>query len=213
MNNTYFMYKENTGDRDEVKYIEGDVFGFECGHYFSSLNVVGACFSQSLDLNEINFEEITSVLSKDDFKKLEQYAKEINNLGYGIEKGSKRYKEGLEITKKANKIIDKLKSGENKELFSRVKKEEKNILMNNEGLTSDEVEQLFEEYPLEYKDKGILSTVFNDARELGEEEVFHFLNIPEQVERFFDYEKFGESLLDDEGYIELDTGAIAVIML
>ena len=205
-----FMFKENqTDNRDCVKYIEKDVFNFECGHYFGRLNLNGACFSEGFDATNIDFENITTILEKLDFEKLDRYSKEIQALGCGIEKGSERYKEGMEIQQKAKIIIDKLKSDENINLFKKVIGEEKEFLIYNEGLRSEEVEELFNNYNLDYRDRAIFSGVSENYTELGEEEVCNFIDLDDNIKQYFNYSEFGEDLAGDEGYIEFETGRIA----
>jgi len=205
-----FLFKENnTDDRDCVKYVEANLFSFDCGHYFSGINLNGACFSQSFKLKEIDFENITTILKKSDFEKLDILQKRVNALGCGIKKDSEKYKEGLEIQQKANIIIRKLQSKENQELFEKVIEEEKEFLFDNEDLTEEEIEEIFENYNLDYQDRGIFGNLYNDCENLGEEEAESYIELNEQVKRYFDFESFGGDLVDGENYIELESGRIA----
>lgn len=39
--------------------------------------------------------------------------------------------------------------------------------MDEHGLTEEEVEEAFDSYPLDYQDRSIIGTVFEDSEELG----------------------------------------------
>jgi hypothetical protein len=164
MSEYVFMFKENgTNDRDCVKYIESERLGkLECGHYFPSINLNGSCFSTSFKIDEIDFNNITSILTKEDFLKLDNYNKQINNLGYGITSGDERYLKGIELYNEVKEIFNKLLSKENEDLFLQVQEEE--------------------------------------AENLG--------YVTKENNRYFDYEKFGEDLLESENYLELSNGRI-----
>ena len=182
MRNRLFLAKvKNTDDRDIVKYIE--FTGFECNHYFGGLHIEGACFSgfekEFRNLVENNFEELETILTKDEFIKLFKLNDELKALGYGIEKDSDKYNKGLEIIKE--------------------------YVKNEYNLSDLEVDDIFENYGLEYQDRAIISHIFRDFDDMVYEEKFNF-GYDEQP--YFDDESFGYDLLESENYYKLDSGKI-----
>lgn len=209
MRNRLFLAKvKNSDDRDIVKYIE--FTGFECNHYFGGLHIEGACFGgfekEFRNLVENNFEELETILTKDEFIKLFKLNDELKALGYGIEKDSDKYNKGLEIIKEyENTIEKKLQSNENKELFEKVIADEKEYVKNEYNLSDLEVDDIFENYGLEYQDRAIISHIFRDFDDMVYEEKFNF---GYDKQPYFDDESFGYDLLENENYYKLDSGKI-----
>ena len=199
---------KNTDDRDAVYYMSFD--GFECDHYFGGLHTFGACFSGCLsDLKELvinDFDSLETILTKEEFLKLFDLDKQLDDLGYGIKKDSKKYKQGLAIIKEYEDTIGKkLNSGENKLLFEKVEKDEKEYVKNEYGLTDEEVNIVFNTYTGDYSDRAIVCTIYKDFDEMVEEEMFNYdyINTP-----YFDKNAFGNDLLCDSSYLELPSGKI-----
>lgn len=190
MKREYFVAKiKNDDDRDCVIYIEFG--GFECEHYFSLFHIEGACFcgfeKEFYDMIVNNFDKLETILTKDDFMKLFKANEELRDLGYSITRGDDRYNKGMEIINGVSYIEDKLKSNENKELFEKVINDEKIYCMKEYGLTSSEIDYIFEEYNGIYQDRGIIGCVFKDRDELAEEEKFSF---GYENQKYFDNEAF-----------------------
>lgn len=186
-----FLFKENeTDDRDCVRYVE--LKNLKENHLCidGKFNVHGACYSMSLKESDADYENITTILTEEEYKML------CNP-------------NGVDLTG----IIEKLESEENEELFQKVIEEEKEYLMDEYGFDEDDVEQIFNEYYLDYRDRGIVGCVFKDAYDLGYEEAYSFGYVGNDtvVERYFDFEKFGEDLLEEEQYIELNDGRVVYL--
>ena len=209
MSNRLFLAKiKNSDDRDIVKYIE--FTGFECNHYFGGLHIEGACFGgfekEFRNLVENNFEELETILTKDDFIKLFELNDELKALGYGIKKDSDKYNKGLEIIKEyQNTIEKKLQSNENKELFEKVIADEKEYVKNKYNLSDLEVNDVFKNYHLEYQDRAIIGYIFKNFDNMVYEEKFNF---GYDKQPYFDDESFGYDLLESENYYKLDSGKI-----
>ena len=182
-----FLFKENeTNDRDCVRYV--DLEDLKNNHLCidGKFNVHGACYSMSLKEEDTDYENITTVLTEEEYKML------CNP-------------EGKDFTN----IIEKLESEENEELFEQVIEEEKEYLMDEYGFDEEDVEQIFDEYYLDYRDRGIVGSVFNDTYDLGYEEadaLGYIDNRNSVMARYFDFEKFGEDLLEEEQYMQLSDG-------
>lgn len=187
MRNYTFLFKENeTNDRDCVRYV--DLEDLRNNHLCidGKFNVHGACYSRSLKEEDADYENITTILTEEEYKML------CNPNG-----------------KDFTSIIEKLESEENEELFEQVIEEEKEYLMDEYGFDEEDVEQIFDEYYLDYRDRGIVGYVFDDAYDLGYEEAYSLGYVDNRnsiVERYFDFEKFGEDLLEEEQYIQLNDG-------
>lgn len=208
MERVFLAKEKNSDDRDIVKYIEFN--GFECGHYFGGLHIVGACFSgfekEFRDKVENDFENIETILTKEEFKHLFELDDELDELGFGIEKDSDRYNKGMKIMAEfENTIGKKLLSDENKKLFEKVVADEKEYVKNEYDLTDEEVEEIFDNYGLEYQDRAIIGTIFSDKYDMIEEEKFSF---GYDKQPYFDDESFGNDLLESESYLELESGRI-----
>lgn len=206
-----FLFKEKNNDRDCVNYIEiGSLGKLECGHYFSSINLIGACFSSSFKLDEIDFDNIESILTKEEFEKLSAYNDKINELGYGIIKNDDRYLKGKELYKDIEGIFNKLLSKENESLFEKVKKDEKEYVKNRWNLSDVDVGYIFNNYTLSFQDRGIISCVFNDIEEASHEEAFQLGMVNDLNKECFDYDSLGIDMLKNkERYLELPSKKIA----
>ena len=208
-----FLAKENnTDDRDCVKYIEFS--GFECDHYFGGLHIHGACFcGYEKELREDiknNYENYTTILSKEDFEHLFDIDDRIRALGYGIEKGSEKYNEGMALINEYKTSIEpKLLSEANEELFDKVIEEEKEFVAEEYDLLRADVDEIFDCYNLEYQDRAIVGYVYDDIDELVENEKW---NLGYDDCPYFDDEAFAEDLLNDDYYLELSDGRIASYM-
>lgn len=204
-----FLYKKNVDDRDCCAYIEDKPMRFECGHYFGSIILEGACYSGK---GFPEYEDIKTILTKEEYDKLNAFDTAISELGYGIKKGDDRYNKGVELCKEIQPVFDKLLSEENEELFKEVIEEEKEYMMNEYNLSEEDIEKIFNEYYLEYRDRGIIACVFENAYDCGYEEAWNCCYIENGntvQERYFNFEKFGQDLADeDENYLELNDGRI-----
>lgn len=186
MNRYTFLFKENgTHDRDCVRYVE--LKDLKENHICcdGKFNIHGACFSMSLKDDNISYEDITTILTEEEFKTL--CNPEVKDL---------------------TSIIEKLESKENVELFEQIIEEEKEYLMDEYGFDEEDIKHIFDEYYLDYRDRGIVGYVFDDAYDLGYEEAYScgYIDRNSIVERYFDFEKFGEDLLEEEQYIQLNDG-------
>ena len=86
--------------------------------------------------------------------------------------------------------------------------------MDEYSLDKTDVEKIFNEYGLDYRDRGIVSCIFNDTYDLGYEEAYscgYLSNDNSVMERYFDFEKFGEDLLENENYLQLDDNRVVVL--
>ena len=204
-----FLAKElNDDDRDIVKYLEFN--GFECGHYFGGLHIVGACFSgfekEFREKVETDYENIETILTKEELEQMFELNDKLKELGYGIEKDSDKYNKGMEIIEEfENTIGKKLLSDENKKLFEKVVADEKEYVKNEYNLTDEEVDEVFDNYGLEYQDRAIICTIFSDFDDMVYEEK---ISLGYDKQPYFDDESFGRDLLDSGYYYELGNGRI-----
>lgn len=205
MSEYIFLYKENTEDRDCCAYIEAKPMRWECDHYFGSIILHGACYS---DHNFAPYENIKTILTEDEYNQLVKFNEEINALGFGIVKGDERYNKGVELCNSIQSIYDKLLSTENEKLFNEIVEEEKEYLIDEYRFNEEDIEQIFNEYYLDYRDRGIVGCVFDSVYDLGYSEAYSlgYVDSNSVVERYFDFEKFGEDLLEEEQYVQLNDG-------
>lgn len=198
---------KNSNDRDCVKYM--NFIGFECDHYFGGLRIDGACSGGSIDEIKDNIDNFESILTKEELLRLFELDKMLDDLGYGIEKGSEKYNKGIEILNEyENTIGKKLASEENEKLFKKIIEEEKEIMKEKWGLTDKDIEDIFYAYDLEYRDRAIIGYVYSDAYDLGVNEFDCIYNLDDNLKKYIDYESFGNDLLSDDCYVELDDGRV-----
>ena len=109
-------------------------------------------------------------------------------------------------------IYDKLKSEEAKEFQQKIIESEIEYMKDEYSLDDADIEKIFDEYYLDYRDRGIIGSVFKDSSDLGYEEAWslgYIKNGDSIADRYFDYEKFGEDLVNEDGnYLELDDGRV-----
>ena len=187
-----FLFKENgTDDRDCVRYIDLENLKENHTCINRKFNVCGACYSMSLKEEDADYENITTILTKEEYKML------CNP-------------DGRDLTN----IIEKLESKENQELFEQVIEEEKEYLMDEYNLDEDDIETIFDNYYLDYKDRAVVSCVYQDAYDLGYEEAWSmgYVNSDDSIMgRYFDFEAFGNDLVNDEGYCQLADGRCVIL--
>ena len=195
-------------ERDVVYYIEFG--GFECNHYFRGFHLNGACFSGFEKEFKQFFDEgkIESILNTQDIEKLYDINNKLAELGFGIEKDSDRYKQGIDLLKELDSIKEKLESKENEQLFNKVIEEEKNWCMSEYNLSRSDIDYIFSEYNGIYQDRSIILCVYNDFDDMVESAKW-FLGYGDTP--YFDDKAFGEDLLSDDCYIELEDGRIVYL--
>ena len=188
-----FLYKDNSEDRDCCAYIR--IEDLKTAHRTIDGNFIihGACYSKSL--KNVNFEDIKTILSEPEFNTLCNY-------------------NGEDLTE----IINKLLSEGNNALFEEVQQEEAEFLRDEYALYEEELEAIFDKYYLDYRDRAVVGCVFKDAYDLGYEEAYSLGIIDNHMEksgfnygRYFDFEKLGEDLTEEESYCELPDGRIAYL--
>lgn len=207
----YFIAKiKNSNDRDNVFYIEFG--GFECEHYFSSFNLSGACFcgfeKELYDVVLNDFDNLETILTKEEFIRLYHAKEEISKLGYGIDRNSEKYNASIRILDSIKDIQEKLKGKENNDLFSKVIEEEKAICMKAYDLTKEEVDYIFQCYEGVYQDKSIIGAIYKDKQDLAENEKF---NLGYDKISYFDDNAFVNDLLESNNYLELNSGRIVYL--
>lgn len=205
-----FLFRRKEDDRDCCAYIEPQP-RFECGHYFGSVALHGACYCNH-DFPE--YDEIETILTESEYKALVDYNDFINNLGYGITEGDDRYKQGINAYTDVAPVFEKLCSLEAKAFFADIIASEKDYMKEEYGLDDDDIEDIFSEYTLDYRDRGIIGCVFADTNELGYEEAWSlgYIDPKDPISsRYFNYEKFGEDLLEDDWYLKLCDGRVATL--
>lgn len=202
-----FLYRlKNTKDRDACAYISEIPSTFDCEHYFSGVMIQGACYCGG---EFASYEDIETILTKIEYQKLIKFNEDIKKLGYGISKGDERYSKGIKLIKDIQPIYDKLQSEKAEKFEESIMYNEKEIMMDMWNLSEDDIEEILDNYHLEYKDRSIIGYVYDDAEELAENEIKSCYDIPNWLDNYIDYSQFGEDLLqNDDMYKELDDGRV-----
>lgn len=203
---------KDSDDRDCVFYVE--LVGFECNHYFGGLRLGGACFGGYYDefkeRVDNEFDTLETIYTKEEMQELFRLNDELKSLGYGIEKDSDKYNQSVELLNKINCMLDKLRSGDNEELFQNVIEEEKEYCMQEYNLSKEEIDDIFENYKGNYQDRAIICAVFEDKEELFRDCAFNgLINISEDLIDYIDVESYvDDKILIYDYYYELDDGRI-----
>lgn len=187
MSNRVFLFKEyGTDDRDCVRYIDLEDLKNNKVCCNGKFNVHGACYWNSLKSECVDYKNIATILTEEEYHLL------CNPNGGDL-----------------TNIIKKLNSHENYELFWRIQDEEDEYLMDQYNLDKEDIERIFDGISSPYHDRSVVGYVYDDVYDLGYEEAYSFGYInDENVERYFDFEAFGNDLLMDGDYIELDDGRV-----
>lgn len=206
-----FLYRlKDSDDRDACAYIRNNYFPFECGHYFSAEQPCGACYSGR---EFPAYDEIETILTQTEYETFLKINEAVRNLGYGIEKDDDRYKAGMMLRRLAEPIMQRLKSQDASDFYQEICASEEEWLMEEYGLSFDDIVKIFEHYGLDYHDRAVVSCVFSDIDECAEEEAYSlgWINHDSYSSRYFDFEAFGNDLLQEESYLELDDGRIVYL--
>lgn len=207
-----FLLKTNENDRDCVKYLNLKSLGeFSCGHYFSGVHITGACFSGfEQELREMDYNSFETILTEEELKRLFEFNDKIRELGYGITEGDERYQQGIKLKEEIQDIVEKLKSEDNQKLFEKVQQDEKEYLKNEYDLTDEDIKSIFDSYYLDYRDRAIVSYVWNSIEDCAVDEAYNFGYVTDMNDRYFNFEEFGNDLLDGENYLELSDGKVVM---
>lgn len=182
MNEYIFAFRVKDNDRDACKYIES-TYHLD---YIEEVNLHGACFCGRWNYTP-NYDEVDTILSEQDFYFL--LSKGITEQDY-------------------NRIVNILTSEEGIAFYNQIIQSEDEYLMEEYSLSEDDVQTIHDEYYLDYKDRGIVGYVFDDAYEAGQEYIESCYTVPEYLSNYIDYEKFGNDMCNDEGYLMLDDGRV-----
>jgi len=208
----HYIFLGRTKDEGICYYIQDKPAEFECGHYFSTPYLTNvSCLIHDFP----EYENLETVLSEDEYNKFLQLKDNINSLGFGIHIGDERYNRGLELRQSLlNDVYTKLTSPDAEEFFDTIIGDEKRKLAELYNLTDDQVNQIFDESPNDYKDAGIVIRVCYDSKEIAEDFVDNYYPQIDDMSGFklswyIDYERLGNDLVtDSDEYLELDDGRI-----
>lgn len=80
------------------------------------------------------------------------------------------------------------------------------------NLSDRNIEEILNEYTEDFRDRSIVSYVYDNSEEAGREEAWQLGYVQDDdsiYSKYFDYEKFGEDLVeDDEYFMELCDGRV-----
>ena len=202
-----FMFREDKDDRDccsyiDAKYKEGVLH----------LNICGACFYGNSIHGLPNYDTVETVLTEEEYNAISDYIRVSKGILSNFEHLVKNSKPIVE------QAIKKLQSDEGEEFFEKIVADEMAYLKEQWSLSDKDIEDIFDAYPYEYKDRAVVGAVYGDYYELGENEAWSLGYVSqgtgEIISRYFDYEKFGEDLVEEnDGYVELDDGRIVYLMM
>ena len=204
----HYIFLGRTKDEGICYYIQDKPAEFECGHYFSTPYLTNAnCLIHDFP----EYENLETILSHDEYDRFLELKNDIDSLRFGIRIGDERYTKGLVLRKSLlDDVYDKLTSTEAAEFFGNIVKDEKRKLVDFYELTDYQINQIFDNYPLDYRDANIVATIYDDDSEIAEEFIDNFyFNIDDipgfKLSYYIDYDKLGHDLvLNSDKYLELD---------
>ena len=185
MANYVFFYRiADDNDRDVCAYIEDK-------HHLDIIGEVilnGACYSgRCFSHKDVKYEDVETFLNKKDFETLR--GKDVS-------------------VKDFNRILAKLKSEKAQDFFNKIVESEKEFLKEEYSLDDDDIEKIFNKYREDYKDRAIVGCIFDDVEDCGREYIESCVTIESWLENYFDYERFGQDLVNDGDYLELKDGRV-----
>lgn len=210
-----FLYKANEDNGDYCAYIEDKPMRWECGHYFGGVCLSGAAYSGA---DFADYDNIRTVLSREEYEQLIDFSYEIRKLEYGITVGDERYEKGIALCKAIQPVYDKLQSEEATAFFEEIQVEEADYLMEEYELSKNEVYKMFDEHPYGYRDRGIICCIYDNVEDLGREEALDLgyisFKVNDVVSKYFDFKRFGRDLVDgDYAYYQLEDGRVVYFNL
>ena len=193
MNNYVFLFRTKAADdRDCCAYIDIDDLKAVHKGCDGKFNVHGACYSASLGgkYADYQYSEIDTILTENQYNRL------VNPADDDL----------------FNDVIEALTSEEAENYFEQIIESEREYIAEEYNLSDEEIDTVFDEYYLPYRDRGIISYVWRNYEDIGIEYAEACGNIPEFLENYIDYESFGEDLVNEaERYIELESGWIVEV--
>jgi hypothetical protein len=168
-------------DRDACFYIENDHRDI-CDH----LIFQGACYSGF-------YEDIKTAIENNN---VESYLNKEELLDF------------LDNKEKFDYYVGKLTSKEGIEFKNKIMEDEHEMLKNDYNLTDEDINYILDNYTLGYEDRAIIGAIYHDTYEAGCEYITSCYTIPDYLDGYIDYEKFGEDLCENENYLKLDDGRV-----
>lgn len=196
-----FLYRTKAADdRDCCAYIDIADLKRSQTCIDGKFNICGACYSMSLGRRysdhhnaDLAYSEIDTILTE------EQYNRLLNP------------KAGDDYTD----IIKALTSIEATEFAEEIFESEAEYIQEEYGLSYDEVMEAYHNYPGDYQDRAIIEYVYQDSSDLGYAEMENYFasrNLSNFLMDYFDYEKFGEDLVNESRcYLELSSGMVVYL--
>ena len=200
MSKTFLYRTKAADDRDCCAYI--DIADLEKSHTCidGKFNIYGACYSMSLGGKyadhhnaDLAYSEVDTILTE------EQYNRLLNP------KAGDDYMD----------IIKTLTSAEAAEFVEEIFESEAEYIQEEYGLSYEEIEEIYNNYSLDYQDRAIIGYVYQDSSDLGYAEMENYFaeyKMPDSLMNYFDYERFGEDLVNEsELYLELSSGMVVYL--
>ena len=208
----HYIFLGRTKDEGICYYTQDEPAKFECGHYFASPYLTNtSCLIHDFP----EYENLETILSKDEYDRFLKLKDDINSLGFGISIGDERYEKGLKLRQSLlTDVYTKLTSTKAAEFFGNIIKDEKRKLAELYDLTDSQANQIFDESPLDYKDAGIVIKVCYDSKEIAEDFIDNYYPQIDDMSGFklswyIDYERLGDDLVQDsDECLMLDDGRI-----
>ena len=212
MSEKIFVGRNKKHDRDACFYIEKAEFEYG---YFSTPNPIGPCYSSGWEVyeGEYAYENIETVLTKKEYQQFRTLCKELNSFGSGLNKSEnvEKLKAAQAKSDELNDFIIKHLCSDKAEKFkAKIAKSEKEYMMEEYNLEEDEVDEIIENYGLDYFDNGIISYVYDSSYDVAERAIDDCVygNISEDLKYYIDYDKLGDDLVNNDDYYELNDGRV-----
>ena len=198
MGNKVFLYRtKEADDRDCCAYI--DIADLQKVHICcdGKFNIYGACYSMSLGgrYANLSYSEIDTYLTE------EQYNRLLNPKSIDVPNSD-------DFTD----IIEALQSAEAADFYAEIIASEQKYMMEEHNLDIDDIQEIYDNYSLDYMDRAVIDCVYESAADVGEAEMENSFSCHSEMEylmKDFDYESFGEDIVNEsEFYYELSDGRI-----
>jgi len=201
MSDLLFLYKDrDSDDCDCVKYTK----------IYPNKHIEIYTLHHNLKFKRIDFEydNATTLLTRKDFDTIFFFNSEILNLTSCEPDDIDSCKKLIHLQEMIKPVYDKLLSTGNKHLFEKVVEEEMEYLQDEFSLSDADMVEILQKYYRDYKDRSMITNVYNNLIECGYEYAYSCGYFEEHTERYFDFNKLGYDLLQTDEFLELSSGRI-----
>ena len=106
-------------------------------------------------------------------------------------------------------VVDMIANGEHKEFEAYIRESEMEMMCNEYGLDKEDVEEIIDNYQNDdYFDMNIIANVWDNAYTIAENYIDECCRIESWLKDYIDYDRLGETIVEEGYYYELADGRV-----